>query len=155
MQAPPRLRLPRADGVLPAGRARGVDDRADGDREQGDARRLRGRPGPHPRRGAGISAAGAAHAGNQSPRRGACGAPADPAVEARMNTVRLLPFAAADGPRNMAADEVLLEAAVGGGASLRFYGWSEPTLSLGYFQPQSVRLSDPRLAGLPWVRRPT
>ena len=72
-----------------------------------------------------------------------------------MNAVRLLPYAAADGPHNMAADETLLEAAVGGRASLRFYEWSGPTLSLGYFQPQSARLSNPGLAGLPWVRRPT
>ena len=44
-----------------------------------------------------------------------------------------------------------------GGASLRFYGWSEPTLSLGYFQPQSIRFADPlpaRLAvGAPADRR--
>ncbi len=72
-----------------------------------------------------------------------------------MNAVRLLPYAEADGPHNMAADEALLETAVGGIASLRFYGWSQATLSLGYFQPHAVRESDPRLAGLPWVRRPT
>ena len=42
-QAAARLRLPRADGLLPAGRARSADDRADRDREQGDARRLRRR----------------------------------------------------------------------------------------------------------------
>jgi lipoate-protein ligase A len=72
-----------------------------------------------------------------------------------MITVRLLSYAAADGPHNMAADEALLETAIAGSASLRFYGWSEATLSLGYFQPQSVRFSDPLLAGLPWVRRPT
>jgi lipoate-protein ligase A len=68
---------------------------------------------------------------------------------------RLLPFAVADGPHNMAADETLLETAVAGVASLRFYGWSPPTLSLGYFQPERVREQDPRLAGLPWVRRPS
>jgi lipoyl(octanoyl) transferase len=68
---------------------------------------------------------------------------------------RLLPFAVADGPHNMAADETLLEAAVTGVASLRFYGWSPPTVSLGYFQPERVRAQDPRLAGLPWVRRPS
>lgn len=72
-----------------------------------------------------------------------------------MNTVRLLPYAEADGPHNMAADETLLEAALGGAASLRFYGWSRPTLSLGYFQSHVVRESDPLLAALPWVRRPT
>jgi lipoate-protein ligase A len=68
---------------------------------------------------------------------------------------RLLPFAVADGPHNMAADEALLESAAAAVASLRFYGWAEATVSLGYFQPQAVRFSDPLLAGLPWVRRPT
>ena len=72
-----------------------------------------------------------------------------------MNTVRLLPLETADGPTNMASDEALLEAAVAGNASLRFYTWAEPTLSLGYFQPESVRHSDARLAELPWVRRPS
>jgi lipoate-protein ligase A len=55
----------------------------------------------------------------------------------------------------MAADEVLLEAAVAGIASLRFYEWSEATVSLGYFQPEAVRRGDPLLAGLPFVRRPS
>lgn len=62
--------------------------------------------------------------------------------------LRLLPFESADGAANMAADELLLEAAARGTASLRFYTWSEPTLSLGYFQPATERLP-----GLPWVRR--
>jgi lipoate-protein ligase A len=68
---------------------------------------------------------------------------------------RLLPDAAADGPHNMAADEVLLEAALAGVASLRFYGWEPATLSVGYFQPARVRLADERLAALPYVRRPS
>jgi lipoate-protein ligase A len=68
---------------------------------------------------------------------------------------RLLPIGADDGPHNMAADEVLLESAVAGLASLRFYGWSEPTLSLGYFQPERLRRADPCLAALPYVRRPS
>jgi lipoate-protein ligase A len=70
-------------------------------------------------------------------------------------TIRLLPFANADGPGNMAADEVLVRAAANGTASLRFYGWTTATLSLGYFQSASVRLSDPLLAALPFVRRPS
>lgn len=86
-------------------------------------------------------------------------------------TLRLLPFASCDGPFNMAADEVLLESASDRGvASLRFYTWTEPTLSLGYFQPAGVRdeevaahsnraeTSSARpvgLAGLAWVRRAT
>lgn len=67
----------------------------------------------------------------------------------------LLPFEAADGPHNMAADEILLRAALGGRAALRFYGWSVPTLSLGYFQPFALRRENPRLAALPCVRRPS
>src|SRR5262245_48282197 len=70
-----------------------------------------------------------------------------------MTPVRLLPPETADGPTNMAADEVILEAAVAGTASLRFYQWIVPTLSLGYFQPESARTTDARLAGLPYVRR--
>lgn len=66
---------------------------------------------------------------------------------------RLLADSAQDGPHNMAADEVLLQAAVGGVASLRFYHWSEATLSLGYFQEEAVRRQTPQLASLPFVRR--
>ena len=69
--------------------------------------------------------------------------------------IRLLPYADADGATNMATDETLVRSAAQGGASLRFYGWSTATLSLGYFQPHSVRLNDSRLAVLPWVRRPS
>ena len=39
------------------------------------------------------------------------------------------------GAWNMAVDEaLLLDASENGSASLRFYGWNAPTLSLGYFQ---------------------
>jgi len=69
--------------------------------------------------------------------------------------VRLLPLEVRDGPGNMAADEVMLEAAAAGTASLRFYTWQPATLSLGYFQPYSVREFDPRLFSLPFVRRPS
>jgi lipoyl(octanoyl) transferase len=70
-------------------------------------------------------------------------------------TFRLLPYAVADGPTNMATDEVLLSAALAGVATLRWYGWSAPTLSLGYFQRENIRHADPLLAGLPCVRRPS
>src|SRR5262249_21106303 len=70
-------------------------------------------------------------------------------------TCRLLPYALADGPHNMAAHAVLLEAAAQGVASLRFYGWSAATPSLGYFQSERLRHADPRLAELPYVRRPS
>src|SRR5262245_14067916 len=68
---------------------------------------------------------------------------------------RVLPFATADGPLNMAADEALLRSAARGVISLRFYGWTRPTISLGYFQPAARRLDDPLLRDLPFVRRPT
>jgi lipoate-protein ligase A len=55
----------------------------------------------------------------------------------------------------MAHDEALLETAVRGTASLRLYGWTEATLSLGYFQPAALREADPLLASLPFVRRCT
>lgn len=70
-------------------------------------------------------------------------------------TIRLLPFAGADGATNMAADEALLESAARGLASLRFYTWTEPTLSLGYFQRAAERAADTNLARLAWVRRST
>jgi lipoate-protein ligase A len=71
-------------------------------------------------------------------------------------SLRLLPFRVADGPWNMAADEALLHAAAAARrASLRFYGWSSATLSLGYFQSSAPALALPALASLPWVRRPT
>lgn len=72
-----------------------------------------------------------------------------------MPTVRLLPFAAASGPLNMALDEALLHSAERGVASVRFYTWTEPTLSLGYFQPVADRLTDTRLSRMAWVRRAT
>lgn len=69
---------------------------------------------------------------------------------------RLLPTQSLSGPHNMAADEVmLLVAAEQGIASLRFYTWSEPTLSLGYFQAEADRHADPLLANCAWVRRPS
>lgn len=68
-------------------------------------------------------------------------------------TCRLLPHARASGPENMAADEALLETAMLGRASLRFYGWSEATVSLGYFQSEKLLAAHPELAGLPFVRR--
>jgi lipoyl(octanoyl) transferase len=73
-----------------------------------------------------------------------------------MPPVRLLPFAAASGADNMARDEALLHAASDRGvASIRFYTWAEPTLSLGYFQPSADRLTDSHLSAMSWVRRAT
>lgn len=70
-------------------------------------------------------------------------------------TIRVLPFASADGATNMSTDEAMLESAVRGVAALRFYTWNEPTLSLGYFQHVVERQSNASLARLPWVRRST
>jgi lipoyl(octanoyl) transferase len=73
-----------------------------------------------------------------------------------MPNYRLLPLASLTGPMNMAADEIMLESAADSGVpSLRFYTWSEPTVSLGYFQPAAARLADPLTASLAWVRRPS
>src|SRR5688572_17520100 len=53
---------------------------------------------------------------------------------------RLIIDSPAAGPRNMAIDEALLsDATENGVATLRFYQWSEPTLSLGYFQRYDER----------------
>jgi lipoate-protein ligase A len=71
-------------------------------------------------------------------------------------TSLVLPYSVADGPANMALDEAMLEAAASGDrAYLRLYGWSVPTLSLGYFQRIAEARSDPRWQGRPIVRRPT
>jgi lipoate-protein ligase A len=72
-----------------------------------------------------------------------------------MACVSVSPFEILPGPQNMAADDVLLERALRGVASLRFYGWAEATLSLGYFQSYASRLADPKLISLPVVRRST
>jgi lipoyl(octanoyl) transferase len=68
---------------------------------------------------------------------------------------RRLPFVLSDGPGNMASDETLLVSATDGTASLRLYGWTLATLSLGYFQAAALRQADPLLATLPFVRRCT
>jgi lipoyl(octanoyl) transferase len=67
--------------------------------------------------------------------------------------VRQLPFWIADGPLQMAADEIALNTAVEGTASLRLYVWQEPTVSLGYFQPHFIIPHE--LSRLPYVRRST
>ncbi|HEY2826216.1 MAG TPA: lipoate--protein ligase family protein [Pirellulales bacterium] len=59
-----------------------------------------------------------------------------------------------EGAWNMALDEALLESAQNDGiASLRFYSWSEPTLSLGYFQPHAERRLHAASAHCTLVRR--
>ncbi|HEY6565638.1 MAG TPA: hypothetical protein VIY86_14210 [Pirellulaceae bacterium] len=69
---------------------------------------------------------------------------------------RLLIHEPSDGPWNMAVDEVLLQdAGVTGGAAIRLYGWSQPTVSLGYFQPLRDRDQHPASADCAVVRRRT
>jgi len=69
---------------------------------------------------------------------------------------RLLIDPPCSGAWNMAVDEVLLEwAAEEGCCAWRFYGWSEPTLSLGYFQSYRDRLTHAPSLDCPAVRRLT
>ncbi len=70
---------------------------------------------------------------------------------------RVLAYEAADGTANMAFDEALLDWVAGGedSAFLRTYGWTVPTLSLGYFQSLADARADARWASVPIVRRPT
>ena len=70
---------------------------------------------------------------------------------------RVLPHELGDGPSNMALDEALLDSVADdpSEAVVRTYGWSIPTLSLGYFQTIAEMESDPRWAPVPTVRRPT
>ncbi len=69
---------------------------------------------------------------------------------------RLLIDPPGDGAWNMAVDEALLESVAGGERpTLRFYGWREPTLSLGYFQDSAERARHPASAECPLVRRPS
>jgi lipoate-protein ligase A len=72
-------------------------------------------------------------------------------------TCRVLPYESADGPANMALDEVLLDAvsADASAAYLRIYGWTVPTLSLGYFQRLADVQADPRWQSAAVVRRLT
>ena len=72
---------------------------------------------------------------------------------------RLIQDGPADGAWNMAVDEAIARA-VGDGlapATLRFYTWNAPTVSLGYLQktPGGVDLMACRDRGIPVVRRVT
>ena len=61
-----------------------------------------------------------------------------------------------DGPWNMAVDESLLDSFSDGDCCCwRFYGWREPTLSLGYFQAYADRQRHPPSLQCPIVRRPS
>lgn len=69
---------------------------------------------------------------------------------------RLIIDPPASGAHNMAVDEALLvDAAEHNTATLRFYGWQEPTLSLGYFQRYADRQQHPASSTCAIVRRQT
>jgi lipoate-protein ligase A len=57
------------------------------------------------------------------------------------------------GPVNMAVDEALLNAATQGIATLRFYQWDTPTVSIGHFQAREGGSIPARFRGLVAVRR--
>ena len=62
----------------------------------------------------------------------------------------------ADGPCNMAADELLAaEALERGTICMRIYGWHPATVSLGGFQRGADARAEPSIAGVPLVRRPS
>lgn len=70
--------------------------------------------------------------------------------------LRILPERRDDGPGCMALDEALLEAAEG--PTARLYAWSQPTVSLGYFQehdPIRAAVAARRSPPPPLVRRIT
>ncbi|HET6878727.1 MAG TPA: hypothetical protein VFI31_01075 [Pirellulales bacterium] len=71
-----------------------------------------------------------------------------------MPACRILVDSPRDGAWNMAVDEVLLDrAAAEQRTQLRFYAWSVPTLSLGYFQSIADRASHRPSCECPLVRR--
>jgi lipoyl(octanoyl) transferase len=70
-----------------------------------------------------------------------------------MTAVRLIVDPPQPGDWNMAVDEALLGAAEAGVSTLRFYQWSAPTLSLGYFQDYRERDTHPASSECTCVRR--
>jgi lipoate-protein ligase A len=69
---------------------------------------------------------------------------------------RLIPFHRCGPAQNMAIDQMLLESVeMSRQPTLRLYGWSEPTLSLGYFQSREDRLQHTSSGDLAVVRRAT
>lgn len=82
---------------------------------------------------------------------------ATPTFGPRLPACRLiLSTAATSGRWNMAVDEALLDAAIiSGQPVVRWYAWSEPTVSLGYFQSEEELAADSILGDLARVRRLT
>lgn len=74
----------------------------------------------------------------------------------RLLPCRLLVEGAGPGAWQMAVDEALLQSAADESrTTLRFYQWSEPTLSLGYFQVYAARSEHADSRDCPLVRRQT
>ncbi len=74
------------------------------------------------------------------------------------STLRVILDEAKPGAVNMAIDEAILEAVNEGlsPATLRFYRWEEPTISLGYFQKyEELAEQEEAIRRLPVVRRQT
>jgi lipoate-protein ligase A len=81
---------------------------------------------------------------------------ASPTDGLAVNTLTIWWDDAADGPTNMAADECLAaEAEHRGSLLLRFYGWSDTTVSLGGFQKIDDARQIDAIRGVPLVRRPS
>src|SRR3954464_5256758 len=77
-----------------------------------------------------------------------------PVQQSPVQTCSLIIAAPPDGAWNMALDEALLHRAeTDGMATLRFYGWREPTLSLGYFQQHADRALHPASENCTLIRR--
>lgn len=73
-----------------------------------------------------------------------------------MGKARVIIDEPATGDWNMAVDHALLETANSTGLiSVRFYSWSQPTLSLGYFQPHALASQHHASLNCPRVRRST
>ena len=69
---------------------------------------------------------------------------------------RLISIATGGAAENMAIDQALLESVTRSGVPvLRFYQWSSPTLSLGYFQSVETRVDHAESADIACVRRAT
>jgi lipoate-protein ligase A len=73
-----------------------------------------------------------------------------------MNAWRLVECPPARGEWNMAVDSAMMESvAASGECCLRFYAWSEPTVSLGYFQSFASRQAHTASRDCAVVRRST
>ncbi len=75
-----------------------------------------------------------------------------------INMLRLITDPPLPGAYNMAADEAVLQCVNKGlsPATLRFYRWEEPTISLGYFQKhEEFKVQDEQISMMPMVRRQT